>query len=197
MPTIVAHGLLAAGAFRFADRGRNPGPLGPLAAGALCALPDADVLWWGLTTYGAPWGHRGMTHSLAAAAVIGTAAAFALRRRLSFRGGTPGLALFLSLVVASHGLLDALTDGGRGVAFFSPFDTTRHFFPVTPIPVAPITFDLTSPGLWDVFAVEALLIGPAAFALWTWHAPPFRGCRVVAVVALLASAVVWGMRIAS
>jgi membrane-bound metal-dependent hydrolase YbcI (DUF457 family) len=100
-------------------------------------------------------------------------------------------------VVASHGVLDALTDGGKGVAFFSPFDTTRHFFPVRPIPVAPITVDVTDSWLWDVVAVEALLIGPAAFALWTWHAPPFRGCRAVAVALLLVSAVVWGMRAAA
>jgi len=44
--------------------------------------------------------------------------------------------LFVS--TASHGLLDACTDGGLGVAFFSPFDTTRYFFAFRPIAVSPI-----------------------------------------------------------
>lgn len=38
----------------------------------------------------------------------------------------------------SHPLLDALTDGGLGVAFFSPFSNERYFFPWTPIRVSPI-----------------------------------------------------------
>ena len=40
-----------------------------------------------------------------------------------------GMGLYLFLSTASHGVLDALTDGGLGVAFFSPFDQTRYFFP--------------------------------------------------------------------
>jgi inner membrane protein len=36
-------------------------------------------------------------------------------------------------------MLDAMTDGGLGVAFFSPFDNTRYFFPWRPILVSPIS----------------------------------------------------------
>ncbi|WBX74857.1 hypothetical protein PG913_00110 [Tenacibaculum pacificus] len=42
------------------------------------------------------------------------------------------------MCTASHAVLDALTTGGLGVAFFSPFDTTRYFFPWRPIKVSPI-----------------------------------------------------------
>jgi len=35
-------------------------------------------------------------------------------------------------------VLDAMTDGGLGIAFFSPFHTARYFFPFTPIAVSPI-----------------------------------------------------------
>jgi inner membrane protein len=35
-------------------------------------------------------------------------------------------------------LLDALTTGGKGVAFFAPFDNTRYFFPWQVIKVSPI-----------------------------------------------------------
>ena len=48
------------------------------------------------------------------------------------------LLLYFFLATVSHGLLDALTNGGLGVAFFSPFDTTRYFFPFRPIQVSPI-----------------------------------------------------------
>ena len=46
--------------------------------------------------------------------------------------------LYFFLATASHGLLDAMTDGGLGVAFFSPFDNRRYFLPWTPIRVSPI-----------------------------------------------------------
>jgi inner membrane protein len=35
-------------------------------------------------------------------------------------------------------VLDAFTNGGLGIAFLSPFDTTRYFFPFHPIEVSPI-----------------------------------------------------------
>jgi inner membrane protein len=44
-----------------------------------------------------------------------------------------GIALCIAVATASHGILDAFTNGGLGVAFFAPFDKTRYFFPVTPM----------------------------------------------------------------
>ncbi|WP_262891175.1 metal-dependent hydrolase [Psychroserpens algicola] len=44
--------------------------------------------------------------------------------------------LFLSTL--SHGLLDAITTGGKGVGFFIPFDNSRFFFPLRVIKVSPI-----------------------------------------------------------
>ena len=44
-------------------------------------------------------------------------------------------------VTASHGVLDALTNGGLGVAFFAPFDGTRYFFAWQPLVVSPISFE--------------------------------------------------------
>ena len=37
-----------------------------------------------------------------------------------------------------HSILDAMTSGGYGVAFFSPFDNSRYFFPWRPIKVSPL-----------------------------------------------------------
>jgi inner membrane protein len=47
--------------------------------------------------------------------------------------------LFLFLATASHGVLDAMTNGGLGVAFFAPFSDARYFFPWRPIVVSPIS----------------------------------------------------------
>jgi inner membrane protein len=46
--------------------------------------------------------------------------------------------VFFAAITASHGLLDALTNGGRGIAFFAPFSNHRFFFPWRPIQVSPI-----------------------------------------------------------
>lgn len=113
-------------------------PASAWALGALCgALPDIDVAGFQFgVRYGSVWGHRGFTHSLVFAAALAGAIV-----GLGFRQGVPGLPpgwmwLYLFLATISHSLLDALTDGGMGVALFSPFDNRRIFFPVRPIKVA-------------------------------------------------------------
>ena len=108
-----------------------------LAAGALASrLPDLDVL--GLRAgvpYAAPLGHRGATHTLAAAlAVALVGAVFHRPLRTSARTAFA----FLLLAAASHGILDALTNGGLGVALLWPFTEARFFAPVRPIEVAPL-----------------------------------------------------------
>src|SRR5205085_12664169 len=82
------------------------------------------------------FGHRGFTHSLAFALAVGLLAAAPTFRR--FRIPWLDLWGFFFLITASHGILDALTNGGRGVAFFWPFDSERYFFPWTPVEVSPI-----------------------------------------------------------
>jgi len=108
--------------------------------GALCSvIPDLDVIGFEFgIRYGDFWGHRGFTHSLLFAALLASAVALLL-----FRQAVPGLGGFslwsyFFLATASHGLLDAMTDGGLGVAFFSPFNNTRYFLPWRPIRVSPI-----------------------------------------------------------
>lgn len=116
-----------------------PGPMPRrfwLLAPACSALPDLDV---GLHAYGVAygdlWGHRGMAHSLLFAAAISITVVTAFLRRdappLSRRW--INLVAFFFVIVASHGFIDAFTDGGLGIAFFSPFDQTRYFMPWTPI----------------------------------------------------------------
>jgi inner membrane protein len=69
-------------------------------------------------------------------------------------------ALYFSLVTMSHGFLDAFTDGGLGIAFFAPFDSTRYFFPWRPLTVSPIGFtQFFSEWGMDVLLSELLWIG--------------------------------------
>src|SRR5882762_3321174 len=130
--------------------------------GAVLALaPDLDEIGF---RYGVKYadllGHRGLTHSLLAAAVV----SFVLVL-LFYRDGTGPLTwnqvwLFLFLCMASHGVLDALTKGGLGVAFFAPFSNKRYFFPDRPLAVSPLSIKqfLTSRGL-------AMLINEMK---WVW-----------------------------
>lgn len=112
-----------------------------VVAAACAFLPDADVVGFKFQVpYASLWGHRGLSHSILAAAVVASAAvgfAGLIQRR---QAGPPKgrLWLLLFLATASHGVLDAMTTGGLGVAFFSPFDTERYFFSLRPIQVSPI-----------------------------------------------------------
>jgi inner membrane protein len=130
--------------------------------GACCSLiPDLDVVGFRFgIRYGDFWGHRGFTHSLFFAALL--ASAVVLTR---FRQGLPGIGrlplwVYFFLATASHGFLDALTDGGLGVAFFAPFDNHRYFLPWTPIRVSPI-------GIGSFFTDRGLAI-VASELLWIW-----------------------------
>lgn len=110
-------------------------------AGALCSvLPDIDVVGFRFGIhYGDFWGHRGFTHSLVFAGLLSATAAVLLSRR--GKAAMRGFSLFtyLFLATASHGVLDAMTNGGLGVAFFSPFNNSRYFLPWRPIRVSPIS----------------------------------------------------------
>jgi inner membrane protein len=129
--------------------------------GALCsALPDLDVigLYFGIQ-YSDVWGHRGMTHSVVFAALLaGILVGVWYRSRPA--AGMAGLFLYFFLCTASHGVLDAMTNGGLGVAFFSPFDTTRYFFPLRPVLVSPI-------GVSEFFTEYGVRI-LASEAIWIW-----------------------------
>ena len=105
---------------------------------ALSFLPDADVGAFAYVAYSHALGHRGAAHSFAFAAatgaLVGVGAYLAGAPRRALR-----LASFVALVVASHGLLDAMTDGGLGIGLLWPFDDHRYWAPWRPLPVAPFT----------------------------------------------------------
>jgi len=111
-------------------------PAGVWWAGALCAvLPDVDVVgFYAGVPPGSVLGDGGLTHSLAFAAAL---AAVLTPLLLAQRAGRGRLWCYLFLATASHGVLDAMTDGGIGVAFWAPFDAGRYDLPWRPIVVSP------------------------------------------------------------
>jgi hypothetical protein len=81
------------------------------------------------------FGHRGLSHSLVFALVVSLIVSFLALPRIPQRWTRFLLLCYFFVVTASHGILDAMTDGGLGVAFFAPFDDTRYLFPFRPIKV--------------------------------------------------------------
>jgi inner membrane protein len=150
-----------------------------VALSAFSLLPDVDVVGFAAgVPYGAPWGHRGATHSLAMAVFVGMLCGVAVR--VGARGPDVSrcawsAAAVVALVVASHGLLDAMTDGGRGVALLWPFTAHRYFLPWRPIPVAPIGIAFFSVQGMRVAAVELLEFAPfLLYGLWPRRPAPRR-----------------------
>ena len=105
-----------------------------------CAiLPDADVIGFSFgIAYESFWGHRGFTHSLLFAVIIGVLMTLLFFWRNYSKWQRLAYFLCFAVCTASHSVLDAMTTGGRGVAFLSPWDDTRYFFPWRPIKVSPI-----------------------------------------------------------
>lgn len=132
-----------------------------LVLGAFCSIvPDFDVigLYVGIR-YGDVWGHRGLTHSIMFAVLL-AASLVALWYRGKGKFAMTGIFLYFFLCTLSHGLLDAMTNGGLGVAFFSPSDTTRYFFPLRPVLVSPIGVSK----FFSDYGVRVL----ASEAIWIW-----------------------------
>ena len=82
-------------------------------------LPDADAIGF---YFGIPYahlmGHRGFSHSIFFAFMLGLLGIF-WAPHLRVRRISAFLVLFLSAL--SHGLLDAMTSGGPGHRIFQPF----------------------------------------------------------------------------
>lgn len=156
MPTLLSHPAVPLALGLGLGRGKVPGAL--LAAGvAASMLPDADVAAFRLgIPYAAALGHRGFSHSLLVAVAAAGLGAWLLRRRVPGRVAFP----FLFLAMASHGLLDACTTGGLGIALLWPFSAQRCFAPVRMIRVSPI-------GLSRFVSRNGLAV-LASEAAWIW-----------------------------
>ena len=139
MPSIVTHSVVALAAGKSLAPGGMPIRFWLLAV--VCSvLPDADVVAFSFgIPYGHFFGHRGFFHSPFFGLLFGVClVSIFFRTEQTFSKRWWLYALFFSLLSASHGILDAMTNGGLGIALLSPFDHTRYFFPWRPIVVSPI-----------------------------------------------------------
>jgi inner membrane protein len=164
LPTIFSHAVAAVGIGAVMLPRHSSAAL--WSAGIACSmLPDADVVGFRFgVSYGDMLGHRGLTHSLLFAALLSIAvtAAFSGER---WRSSRLRIALFLFVVTASHGVMDACTDGGLGIAFLAPFSDERFFFPVRPIAVSPIGTAFFSARGWSVLESEMVWVWLPALVL--------------------------------
>lgn len=130
MPSSFTHAI--AGAAVASPLARDPVPLRFWIAAACCAaLPDVDILWGRYVTWGTWLAHRGFTHSLAFAVVVGVTAAFICFRDPQFAPVRWRYAVALALAAASHCLLDGMARYGTHVMFLWPFSTHRYLLPWT------------------------------------------------------------------
>lgn len=138
MPTIFSHAFVGVGAGLSLTQKRLPARFWVLSVVLPC-LPDADVIGF---AFGIPYehflGHRGFFHGIPFAFLLAAAVVAVFFRDTKSRKRKILLTVYFFLITASHGILDAFTDGGRGIALLSPFDNARYFFPWTPIEVSPI-----------------------------------------------------------
>jgi inner membrane protein len=156
MPTIFSHAIFATAIGKVYTS--EPLPLRFWLLTAICSmLPDADVVGFIFhIKYGSMFGHRGITHSIAFALLVGIIVGMCCFKQTQISRSK--LILYFSLVTLSHPLLDMLTNGGLGVALFAPFSGERYFFPWRPIEVSPIGVRFFSARGLDVFMSEVLWI---------------------------------------
>lgn len=165
MPTLICHGISGIALNRLL-------PARPYAARIFllclfCSIaPDLDAIGFRLGVPYHHWlGHRGFSHSLLFAAILAlTASLFIPVGGKSVKTWILMFAAFFSCALL-HDVLDAMTNGGLGVAFLSPFSYKRFFLPWRPIVVSPMSLKVlfSSRGL-PVMASEFIwVIAPSLF----------------------------------
>lgn len=154
MPTLFTHAVVPLAVAVAAGRS-TVSPKLAVAGAVFAILPDADVIGFRFgIEYAHEWGHRGASHSLVFAALCAGALALFWREARTVTGFA-----FLTFAMASHGLLDTLTNGGLGAALWWPFENARIFAPYTPVRVSPIGI-----GFFSMRGVETLL----SELRWIW-----------------------------
>ena len=161
MPTIITHGVVAVAT------GKAFGPEEVLRrfwffSIFFSVIPDADVIAFSFgIPYGHFFGHRGFFHSPFFGFLLSVFIVSVFFRSVNiFSRRWWFYTVYFSLLSASHGIFDGLTDGGLGIALLSPFDDGRYFLPWRPILVAPI-------GAADFFSRWGMMVMKSEIT-WVW-----------------------------
>ena len=178
MPSVISHAVVAvASGISFAPRD-VPHHFWTLSL--ICSvIPDADILAF---SFGIPYhhlfGHRGIFHSLFFGLLMGIFIVSVFFRDIElFSRQWFFYFPFFFLLSASHGILDAFTNGGLGIALLSPFDNTRYFSPWRPIVVSPIGV-ASFLSRWGLVVIKSEI-------LWVWL-PSFLMVIVSRVIRVMA-----------
>ncbi len=161
MPTLISHSIVGLAAGKILTIKKQPFKFWLFSI--ICPLlPDVDVVgfFWGIP-YDHFLGHRGFFHSLLFAFIISNFVVnvfFREEKTLSKKWVL--FILYFFLITSTHGVLDAFTSGGLGIALLAPFDNTRYFFPNTPIAVSPL-------GIKAFFSDRGLRVIMSEFT-WIW-----------------------------
>jgi inner membrane protein len=144
MATILTHGIVGYTIARVCVR-KPMSPFFWILAFLAPMLPDLDILgqkYYGIA-YRDCFGHRGVFHSLFVAffaALILIILFKLLTHPQGFKLSKDSFWAFF-LGISSHGMLDALTNGGLGVAVFWPINCNRYFFPIRPLEASPLNIE--------------------------------------------------------
>ena len=136
MPSVISHPAVPLAITVAAGAAAVP-PRLCLAAVVASVLPDVDAFgYWAGVPYESAFGHRGFTHSLFFSMCVAVVCTL-----IGPRLGAPRPVVFAVVFVAgaSHGVLDAMTTGGHGIAFFAPFSNERYHLPWEVIRISPIS----------------------------------------------------------
>jgi inner membrane protein len=167
MASIFSHGIAAFALGKITILRKQPWKL--VLIGIACSMiPDADTIGFKFgIPYGSMWGHRGISHSIIFAIFLALVVMFVFYRNIKIPLKDWSILFFyFFLATVSHPILDALTNGGLGVAFFAPFDNTRYFFPWRPIQVSPIGAKaFFSAAGWRVIKSELIWVWLPSIAL--------------------------------
>jgi len=139
LPTVFTHAVIGLGGGKIFSLKNQPKKFWFIAL-LLPVLPDADSITF---LFNIPYwhdiGHRGFFHSLFFAFILVLIVMLLFFREDEiFSKKWIAKLTFFFLITSSHGILDAFTNGGLGIALLAPMDNTRYFFPYRPIPVSPI-----------------------------------------------------------
>lgn len=151
------------------------------AAAAAC-LPDLDAL--------VRLPHRGPTHTLGFALMLGVLAAL-IAAGLGLRKEAPLVGLVGLFIVWSHPALDLMTGGGPDVALFRPF-WNREFRPVPGgLPLTSYTSDVGGLFglLFNPWTIWAMLVEGAIFG--SFFAATVVQRRPLAIALVLAGSALW------
>ncbi len=139
MPSLISHAI-AGIAIGVALSVRHPNEAIICSSVIASVFPDIDGIAFVLgIPYNNFFGHRGFFHSIFFAFILSF---------LILHIGFHYIELFTKtwlfhytiffLLTLSHSILDAMTEGGMGVAFFSPFSQKRYLLPWRPMIACPL-----------------------------------------------------------